>query len=260
MQTKNTILSEKESRLLEDLLVKYGSIVTFENIYDLLKTHQARQTTRNLAKKLVLNGWLGRIEKGLYEIAGLESRGFIRLSVYRIAQLLCHNSYVSGEMALQYHGLFDQLLTTIISVTTKSHKAKTIQNIHYKFIKTKSILFFGWEDHEIEQHTVKIATAEKALLDLLTFNRSVAMIDLVREKLQAYSSDLNFFNLLQYSKPYPKVIRRILGVLLDELKVDTAELHMSLNKEKDCSLASKDSSVFNAKWRLYLPSHIGSPI
>ena len=260
MQTKKTILSEKESQLLEDLLVRHGSIVTFENIYNLLKKSQTRQTTRNLAKKLVLNGWLGRIEKGVYEIASLENRGFIRLSVFRIAQLLCHNSYVSGEMALQYHGFFDQLLTTIISVTTKSHKDKTIQNIHYKFIKTKSVLFFGWEDHDIEQNTVRIATPEKALLDLLTFKRSEAMIDLVREKLQTYSSDLNLLNLLQYSKPYPKVIRRILGVLLDEIKVDTTELYISLKNEKDCSLTSKDSSFFNAKWRLYLPIHFGSLI
>lgn len=258
MNTKRTILSEKESKLLEDLLVRYGSIVSFQDIYALLKDHQKRQTTRNLVNKLAHNGWLGRIERGLYEIAGLESRGFIKLPIFLIAQLLCPSAYISGEMALQFHGFFDQLLTTVISISTKPHCAKTIQDIHYQFIKIKPSLYFGWQEEIIEQKRVKIATPEKAILDMLTFNRSTARLDLVSEKLRDYSVSLNIHNLISYSTKHPKVVQRILGFLLDEINVDTSDIYNKLKNEKDYAIATIGAKKFNAKWRLYLPVSLGN--
>ncbi|MBU2437144.1 MAG: hypothetical protein KKE55_05565, partial [Candidatus Omnitrophica bacterium] len=104
MDTKRTILSEKELNLIEDLIAKFGIIVSFEQIYSILKEKRNRQVVRNLVNKLTKNGWLVRIKKGMYAVASLESRGFLVTHTFKIAQILAPDSYISFEAALQHYG------------------------------------------------------------------------------------------------------------------------------------------------------------
>jgi len=54
MYTKRTILSEKESILIEDLIAKYGIILHFDQIQSFLKGKMGRQAVRNLISKLAV--------------------------------------------------------------------------------------------------------------------------------------------------------------------------------------------------------------
>lgn len=251
MTTKRTILSEKESKLLENLIANYGSIVTFKQIYAQLEGKISEQTTRNLVNKLVKNGWLVTIKAGIYAIASIDSRNFISLSTYKIAQILEEESYVSLEAALQFHGMFDQLVNTVTSVSLKKRQAKTLQGISYKFIKTKNEFFYGWEENRVENYSVKIATAEKAIFDFLTFKRSAYSVDLVMEKLRDFRNEFNFERLNKYSESQTITVKRVLGFLFDQLDIDSTHLCDMVKYKKSSSLMTANSKNFNAKWRLY---------
>ena len=251
MNTKRTILSEKELNLIEQIIIKHGTIVNFVQIYSILKSKITRQSTRNLVNKLSKNGGLVRIKKGLYFVAGLESRGVISVHYFKIAQILVKESYISCESALQHHGMFDQLLKTIVSVSLKRYPIKKIQNNEFKFIKVKKDNYYGWQEERIENHVVKIASPEKALLDLLNFGRNVYYIDLVLEKLQDYHKDINLDKLVEFSNKQSITVQRILGFIMDKLTLDSSKIHNKIKNKKNCSYMSNDSKKFNAKWRLY---------
>ena len=252
----NTILSQKQAELLENLIAKYGVIVNFEQIYKELKHKISRQEVRNLVSKLFKNGWLVRIKKGVYYITTLESRGTASgLSAYIIAQILVKDSYISTEAALQYHGMFDQYLKTITSVSQKQYKTKNIQKIIYKFIKTNKKHFYGWKEVSIQSKSVKIATAEKAILDLLSFDKTIYAIDLVLEKLKEYKHNFSFNRFSRFIERQSISVQRILGFLFDKADIDSSYIQHQIKNKAGCSYMSQDSKIFNAKWRLYYHQH-----
>lgn len=255
MMLKSTGLSRMEADLLETLLAKHGEVVVFEDIFFELKDQKSRQQIRNLASKLTQSGWLVRLKKGVYCIASLESRGSTALSVFTIAYYLEKDSYVSLEAALQYYGMFDQLLRTITLLSLKERKGTKIGNTEYNFIHTNEKNFYGWEDNWEGSHKIRIATAEKALLDLLTFRRSSYTIDLVEEKLREYGRDLDWKKMIALTKRQTVRVQRIVGFLLDRLQIDTVDLLKQVAKHKGASFMTKDSKHFNAKWRLYYHNH-----
>lgn len=256
MTTKKTILSEKELNLVENLISKYGSIVDFAQIFSQLKDKLDRQEARNLVSKLVENGWLVRIKKGAYYITTLESRGVAAISELVIAQILVTDSYISFESALQYHKIFDQRIRIVISLSLKKKKESEIQGIVYKFIKANEKNYYGWEEALIEGRSVKIATLEKAVLDMLAYNRTAHSVDLVLEKLREYKDNFNWEKLNTFSQKQSTTVQRILGFLLDKIDMDSGYLHKLTKKKKGgSSYMTSGSKLFNAKWRLYYHSH-----
>jgi predicted transcriptional regulator of viral defense system len=251
MNTKRTILSEKESKLIENLLSTYGSIVKFSQIYEILKTEISKQAVLNLVNKLVKNGWLVTIKKGIYFIASIDSRQFVSLPVYKIAQVLEGNSYVSFEAALNYHGMFDQLVDTVTSVSSKRHKIVKLQGINYKFIFTKGDLFYGWEERRVENYMVRIASPEKAVLDFLAFGRNTYSVDLVLEKLKGHKDDFDYLRFYEFTQKQTLAVKRILGFLFDKAGIDSDHIHQQVKYKRTPSFMTSTSRVFSAKWRLY---------
>ncbi len=255
MTTKGTILSQKESELLENLIAKTGLFVAFEQIVEELNASMSRQEIRNLVSKLVRNGWLVRIKRGIYYIATLESRGTFSTSNFIIAQVISADSYISCESALQYHGMFDQHLKTITSVSLKRTAKKEIQGTTFEFITTSKDNFYGWKESNIEGRLVKIATAEKAILDILNFERTINSVDLVLEKLKDYQGSIDIAELNKFGEKQSSAVQRILGFLFDKAGIDSIYLHGLTKGESSSSRMTKDSKLFNAKWRLYYHKH-----
>ncbi len=255
MDTKRTILSEKEYNLIEEIITQFSVIVTFEQIFSILKKRMSRQAAKNLLNKLVRNGWLVRIKKGVYAVSSLESRGFLTISTFKIAQVLNENSYVSFEAALQDHGMFDQMLKKVTSVSLKRHATKKAQDTIYQFVKAKEGLFFGWEEERVDNFLVKVATSEKAILDILAYNRNAYSVDIVLEKLKEYKNKFDLERLNKFCSKYSLTVQRITGFLLDKLKIDSTYLHALTKGNKSASFIGKDSKQFNSKWRLYYDKH-----
>jgi predicted transcriptional regulator of viral defense system len=260
MNTKKTILSERELILIEDMIAKYGLIVNFDQIYSLFQEKKDRQSVRKLVNKFTKNGWLVRIKKGIYSISNIESRGFLGIPSFKIAQVLVDDSYISFESALGHYGMFDQMLIDIVSVSLKQHKTKTIQGINYRYVKVKECLFSGWEEANIDGYVVKIATKEKAILDLLAFKRNLYTIDLVLEKMKEYQSNFNFQPLQEMSLQYSKTIQKMIGFLLDLLFLDSTFLYIRVQKDRGLAYMTKDSNRLSNKWHLYYDKHFEKAI
>jgi len=255
MSVKSTILSQKEALLLENLIANYGLVVTFEQIFNELKKDKSRAEIRNLVSKITKAGWLVRVTKGIYYIASLESRGTASVSVFVLAHLLAQDSYVSFEGALQYHGMFDQHLRTIRSVSLKKRKTVVLQNTNYEFIKTGKKNFSGFETVWQEGQEARVATIEKAILDILNFKRSAFAVDLIVEKLREHRDIIDEKRLNELSKNQSLTVQRLLGFLLDQVDIESGVIYERLKNRQGYSRMTADSTEFNSKWRLYYHKH-----
>ena len=102
---------------------------------------------------------------------------------------------------------------------------------------------------------MKIATAEKAILDILNFQRTAYSIDLVLEKLREYQSSIDIAELNEFSRKQSSAVQRILGFLFDKTGIDSSYLYDLTKGESSSSRMTRDSQLFNAKWRLYYHKH-----
>ena len=245
-----TILSGKQSDFLEKLIVAYGQIVTINQIYQAAEGSWDYKQTKNLVTKLVKDGWLFRIKRGLYAISDLSSRGFLSQSPYIIANLVVPDSYVSFEAALQQHGMFDQLAGKTISVSLIQYKPVQLSGMQYGFVKTKPEYYFGWQEVPIGSQSARIATPEKALVDMVNFHKNRYAIDLMIEKLIDYQNELDLAQLTDFVSRFPTATVKIFGLIFDWLGFDSSKLS-SLVKPGSTHWMLTGDTKFNAKWRLY---------
>lgn len=250
---KQTILTTKQSELLENLITAHGQIVTTEQIYQKLQVSTDQKQAKKIIARLVCNGWLIRIQRGLYAISDLSNRGFLSLSPYVVANLLFQNSYVSFESALNYQGIFDQLTNKIISVTTTKYKNKTIDlnSIEYSSVTVQERWFFGWKEVIVDGKSVRIATAEKALIDMVQFHKSKYSVDLVIEKLRDNRGNLSLDRLQEYLGEMSTTTVKTFGFVFDLLGIDSSQLQKILKNKQGTDWMLADDKKFNAKWRLY---------
>mgnify|MGYP000978807419 CR=1 FL=1 len=245
-----TGISEKELQNLESALARYGAVVSFEQLSEVFQ--EERPYLRKRISQFARKGWLFRIKKGLYVISDLHSRGSLSISQYAVVNLLVESAYVSFESALQYHGLYDQLLSRVTSVATKQFQDRNIDGYTFSFVKTIPAYFYGWESHSIDGQTVKIAAREKALIDLIQYHRSAYSVDLILEKLSSFTREFDLDKLIEFSLQSTIAAQRILGFVLDCLNLDSEKLTQTLKKHHGTSkITDTDENVFNGKWRLY---------
>lgn len=249
------MISMKNSELLENLIMKYGQIVTTQHIFSEASVFLNHKQIQYFITTLTKQGWLVRIKKGLYAISDLSTRGFLSLSSYVVANLLVKDSYVSFESALHHHGIFDQLTKKIISVSLKMHKTVRLQNTEYSFVKTKVDYYFGWQEVSVDNKTARIATAEKALVDMINFHKSIYAIDLVIEKLREHKNDLDFVRLNEYVSKLSMTTIKIFGFIFDLLNINSYQLLKLAKRTRGAHRMIADAQTFNAKWRLYYDEH-----
>jgi predicted transcriptional regulator of viral defense system len=175
---KRTALTTAQRDILEELIAVHGLIVSTQDVIQKL-SFETEESKYRFVSQLEQAGWLVRIKQGLYQIADVSSLGTLTLTRYTIAQLLLPESYVSFHAALQQHGLFDQSLTTIESVSLKQKAAVAVQGTVYRFVRTKTQSYFGFSSHAFNGRQVQIADPEKALIDPIQFHRTSAIVDLV---------------------------------------------------------------------------------
>lgn len=256
MITKSAQLSNKGLALLEQLIEKHGNVVDFTMIYDKLKKTDTRQEVKNFVSNLVKKGWLNRIKKGVFEISSIAGRGSSALSQLTIAQILVQDSYVSFEAALQYYGMFDQYLKTIVSISNKKSCFKKSQDWNFKFIKSKKNLFNSYGQYHIDGRLIKIAQKEKTIIDFLVYRRTLGNIDLLIEKLQNYKNEFDYNQIIKLAGQCSLTVQRTLGFLLDLIKIDSMELYQQIKTNHNYSFMTKNGNIFNARWRIYYDKYL----
>lgn len=258
MIAKNTILSAKDSKLIEKVIIKYGDIVTVSNLLKVFQKEYSLFAARNRIHQLEKRGWFVRIKQGLYVVVSdISSRSISNVSLFRIAQSLNNRSYVSLDYALNYYNMFDQYAKTLTSITTTRTKKYKFQNITFKFAKINKDYYFGFSKKRIEGKLVNIADLEKVIIDYFYFNKTSYVLSLMLEKLTNHKNDFDFKKMQNYALRYNKTTQRKIGFLLDEIGVDTQKLSSEVNsKNTGYSYFSKDSKKFNSKWRIYYDHRI----
>ena len=257
METKNIILSKKDTRLLEDTIARHGRIVNFEQLRQIFEKEYSLDEMKNRISLLSKVGWLIRIKKGLYaiitDIGALSSSD---ISIYTMCQALNKNSYVSFENALQCHGMFDQMLSTVGAVTFRRARKYKIRDTEIRFFKIKKKLYFGFSQERSDIGLVNIAKKEKAILDILYFRSNTYYASLIWEKLKEYKSDFDFNLMKQHVRHFSLDVIRQIGFFLDLLGVDTKDLIEIVKDKTSYSRMTKESHSFNSKWRLYFDNSI----
>jgi len=84
-------------------------------------------------------------------------------------------SYISLEYALSFYGMIPESVKTITSITNKRNKLfKTeLGDFSYKYINPK-VYSLGITINKLDKnHSVLMATREKALIDILYFNKKL---------------------------------------------------------------------------------------
>jgi predicted transcriptional regulator of viral defense system len=254
---KNTILSENDAKLIEKAILKYGRILNSNDLTTIFEEEYSQVAAHNRINTLARSGWLRRIKQGLYLIIdSLAARSQNDISFLSIANALVVDSYVSLAYALNQYQLFDQHSTIIVSITSERNKKYVFDGTTFKFAKVKQELYFGFTEKIIEGKKVRIAEAEKALIDYLYLDKSFGSASLVFEILRDHHQELDLKKLQEYAVRSGNTLARKIGFILDELQLDTSKVYQVIQKERGSSHFTKDSKLFNAKWRLYYDDRI----
>ncbi|MFH1847377.1 MAG: hypothetical protein ABH869_07485 [Candidatus Omnitrophota bacterium] len=257
METKNTILSKKDASLIEDLIVKYGRIVSFDQVKEVFSKKYTETSLKRRVSFLAKLGWFVRLKKGFYVIVtDIGSLSANDISVYTMSQALNKDSYVSFENALQYHGMFDQMLASVGAVTFIRARTYKVKEIQIRFFKIQKELYFGFSEERADMGLVNIAEKEKALLDILYFRASQYYASLISEKLERHKDIINFELLKQYALTFNLSVVRKIGFFLDRLGIETEDLQKAVSEKKSYSKMTNKSKNFNAKWRLYVEDSV----
>ena len=256
---KRNAIIESEFSVLENAIVDYGNVVTFSQLQQLFNKDIAY--TRKRVSRLVDQGWLTRVKKGVFVISDLSTRGQLSISHQAIVNILVEEAYISFEAALQHHGLYDQMLKSIQSISLKRYHSTEIDGIEYKFINSQEKYFYGWETYTIDNQAVKIASIEKALIDLIQFHRTRYSTDLVLEKLSTFQDEVDITKLIDYILKSNLVTKRIFGFLMDCLKIDSNRiLETVFDKKSVSSISNSNNNLYNNKWKLYYDQHFAKYI
>jgi predicted transcriptional regulator of viral defense system len=254
MANKNTLLSTKDTQLLEQAVLEHGQVATTEQLEKIFAQSYARKDERaRRISFLARSGWLVRIKQGLYlVVTDLSTLASSNVSNLVISNALNRKSYVSFANALNWHGMFDQLTKSVDSVTIERARAYRFQGTEFRFFRVKDKLFFGFTKERADGKVVNIAEREKIILDYLSLKRNAATVSLVLEKLEEHKSRFDFAKMIEYARAYNLTIQRNLGFLLDALGVSTDALYETARKKKTgFSKMDRNAKTFNAKWRLY---------
>lgn len=254
---KNTILSEKDIRLIKKAILKYGRILTVLDLMNIFQEEYETASAHNRINLLARVGWFRRMKRGLYLIIdSLTARSGIDISLLSIANVLVLDSYVSLSHALNYYQLFDQYSATIVSITSMSNKKYLFDDYTFQYSKVKKNMYFGFTEKMVGGKKVRLAEAEKALIDYLYLDKSFGSASLVFETLRDHHRTLNLNTLQTYAAAAGITMQRKIGFMLDALKLDSTKSYQTVKGNRGTARFTHDARVFNAKWRLYYDDRI----
>ncbi len=150
------------------------------------------------------NGLIHRLMRGHYINSFLY--GFPRVET--VGCFLRPPAYISGEWALNYHGVSLQspVVCTTITLSSAVGKCRNIQyqGVTIEFSKISPVLFSGF----MRVDDFYIATPEKAVLDTLHLRKSLP----VEDELELDNIDIEMMN--KIAQKFPLSVARRLGPLL----------------------------------------------
>lgn len=127
----------------------------------------ARSTAILQLSNFTKRGKITRVKRGLYMLSITEG-----LHPFVIAVNIDPESFISLESVLAQAGIIPETMFGTVAITTGKTRQFSIQGYGLiRFRHEKPSLNFGWKVLPIGQYSVRMASPEKALLDLMWFHR-----------------------------------------------------------------------------------------
>lgn len=189
------------NKLLEKLKILNKSFYTL-NDFEIL-ANQPRSSVRIMLNRLTKRGLIRRLLKNIYilpdQIVDFE----------HLAEQIDNTSYLSFESVLSRYGILNQIPYAVTLATAKKSKTYDLEGQRIVFRKIKPELFGNY----VLQDKLRIATPEKALLDMIYLNaRGKTALSL--EELDI--SIINKKELLRLVKKYPLNVRKAVASLVNQ--------------------------------------------
>lgn len=153
-----------------NILEKYMQYLDFQNsfknftVFSLADIRQVEPGFyRRRLNEWQEKGYIKKVVKGYYVFSGLDIDEKV---LFEIANRIYSPSYISFEMALSYYGLIPESVYGITSASTRktSHFKTSVGEFFYRTIRPK--LYFGFELFKNNEKLFKLASPEKAFIDL----------------------------------------------------------------------------------------------
>lgn len=137
--------------------------LTVFSIKDIEKSADKRFHRRRLNEWQDKN-YIKKIIKGYYIFSDPKLDDNV---LYEIANKIYNPSYISLETALSYYGLIPESVYALTSVSTRKTITFNTSIAVFSYRKIRDDLFFGYIIENHDKKVYKIASPEKAILDLL---------------------------------------------------------------------------------------------
>lgn len=209
-------LSKKESLLLSELARQNKAVFTAREAKAVLR-ESPYLTLHQLKKKK----WLLQLKRGLYAIVPLDigvkgAESFI-VHDFVIASYLAKPYYIGFWSALNYHGLSDQLPSTVFIVATKPRPDLKILTSKFVFVQLSKAKFVGIEKAAIEGREVNISDKNKTMVDCLDHPEHAGGIDEVARAIYFNHEELSFARIKGYAiKAKNVAVFKRLGYILEK--------------------------------------------
>ena len=231
-------------------------IASKQNIFTFQDIKKICELDSNILKKILFRlekkGWIERIEKGKYMIIPLEAKkGEYTLNEFVIGSMLVQPYCIAYWSALNYHGMTEQIPTTVFIQTTSRKKKQELEifGVKYRIIRVKQNKFFGRKKEWFENVQINITDREKTIIDCLDKPQYCGGIIEVFKALK--ESELNYNKLVYYAKKTNNTgVMRRLGYLVDllSLNIKIPKIVTRNYLYLDPSMPHKGPKV--SKWRL----------
>jgi predicted transcriptional regulator of viral defense system len=205
-----------------------------------VKFWSSRQTASDALSRLVDDGWLERIERGLYLIVPLEAGPERRWTgdPKVIASQLVSEGAAAYWTALHHWGMTEQVPRTVFiqSRKRKFRSQVTILGVQYQFILITSRKFFGTAKQWSDGAEFRITDREKSIIDALDRPDLCGGLPVVAAAL-ARSDTLDWDRLDQYLERFQSgAIYKRLGYLVERLEVPVRDMPARLTGwRRNCS-------------------------
>lgn len=206
----------------------------------------SEQSVNIILSRLEKRGIVRRLRRGLYTSVGILGE-LAEVHPFAISAYLIQPSAISHWSALQYHGLTDQIPSTIMASTplrvytpsmrTKKDDGKLkhsfiIDNVRYEYFTVQQKHFdMGLEKIWIDPHfQISITDKERTLIDLFVYHKTFGGMGEALGILEESLPEINVEQLVKYAKDYhEKALAKRIGWALDHFDVNQEYLTPLIN-------------------------------
>jgi predicted transcriptional regulator of viral defense system len=184
-----------------------------------------------LLRHLAEQGWVARLQRGLYTTVPLEAEDPKHWNVdpWAVAMAALAPGYVGGWTALHHWDLTDQVFSTTVFLTARpvAHRRRTIGGSRFEFRHRPESTLFGTRRVWREGAPVEISDRERTLVDCLDDPSLGGGLRHTTETLAAYAEtpDVSWQRLVEYGDRLGnRTVFKRLGYIVETLALADDEL------------------------------------